>query len=454
MRVGLNLDEILKATSGNLIKRGQKDFWENFCRDSRMIKKYDFYIPLKGDRFDGHDFIGDAVGKGASASLWAREDLPSELPEDFTLVGVDDTLMALGNMAKFIRKKWKGTIVGITGSAGKTTTKEMVWAGLSGYEPTFKTPGNYNNLVGLPISLLAVEKEHRYGVVEMGMNTPGEIARLSSIAKPDWGIITTIGPAHIGAFNDMDGIVREKGEILNHVKYGAVFPAGFPFFHDIAGKRGLKVVTTGPMGEVELVQWKGNIVIRWEDRKLEFPFSFETLMEAEDFAIAIAFALLMGLDPKEFGSNIRENYRPPEGRGRIYRGAFTIIDDSYNANPSSVKKSIEFLSNYEGERKILIMGDMLELGEMEEKLHREIGEFVAQKGVDIFIVMGRRAFWAGEEAAKKGINVFFIENMMELQQLLEIIVKERDVILVKASRAMRLERVVDFLRRIGGIDAV
>ena len=450
MKIGLSLEEILKATSGKVLNRGKESYWTEFCRDSRMVKKGDFFIPLKGERFDGHDFIEDVIARGASGSLWGREELPSSVGKDFTLVKVKDTLQALGSMGKFIRRKWKGIVVGITGSAGKTTTKEMVWAGLSGYAPAFKTPGNYNNLIGVPISLLAVEKEHKYGVVEMGMNTPGEISKLSDIARPDWAIITTIGPAHVGAFGNVEGIVKEKGSILNHVREGAVFPSGYSYFHEIAGKRGLKFITTGSAGEVELVKWKEKIVIRWEDKKLEFPFTFETLMEAEDFTIAIAFSILSGFDPFEFGKFIKENYRPPEGRGRIHRGKFTIIDDTYNANPSSFKKAIDYLSEIEDGRKIVIMGDMLELGNREEEMHREIGRYIADKGVSILIVIGRRAHRAGEEAEKRGVNVFYIENMMEMEQLLEIILQEGDIILVKASRAMKLERVVNFLKRLGG----
>ncbi len=443
MKVGLKLEEILEATGGKLIRRGEAESWLSFCRDSRKVKKGDFFIPLKGERFDGHDFIEDAVMRGATGSLWGREDSPNL---GITLIGVKDTLEALGKMGDRIRRKWGGEIVGITGSAGKTTTKEIIWAGLSAFGNVHKTPGNYNNLVGVPISLLALSKEDRFSCVEMGMNSPGEIAKLAEIAAPDWSIITSIGPAHIGAFKDLSGIEKEKGSILDFTKKGAVFPAGHPLLTSKATKSGIRFITTGPAGELELVRWqKEKLIIRYIDTRLEFDIQFSTPVEAEDFTHALGIAILMQLDLDRFVDGVRENYTPPERRSRIYKGKFTVIDDSYNANPLSTKKALELLGRISGKRKIFIFGDMLELGEQEEKLHREIGEYVAESGIDTFVVIGRRAYWSGEEAEKRGVNTFFVENFMELEQLMDIILGENDVVLVKASRAMRLERIVDYL---------
>ena len=453
MRVGLTLEEILKATGGQLLYRTDKERWENFCRDSRQIKDGDFFIPIKGEKFDGHDFVDDAVDKGADAYLWDREEDPP-ITESVTVIKVKDTLRALGDMGRFIRRKWKGCVIGITGSAGKTTTKEMIWAGLTEIGKAFKTPGNYNNLIGVPISLLKLEIEDKYAVVEMGMNEPAEIKKLAEIAKPDWAVITTIGPAHIGAFGSIDDIVKEKGEILFHTKKGAVFPAGFKYLSDATIRNNLKFLTTGPMGEIEVIRKNGKTIMRYEDKPLEFTISFSTDVEYENFTTAIALALLMEIDLGKFVEGIKKNYAPPEGRAKIIKNdEITIIDDSYNANPLSVKRAIDLLRKLDGGTKIVIFGDMMELGKYEEALHREVGRYMADRGVDILIAFGRRAKWAGEEAENKGVNVFYVENMMELEQLIDILKKEGDVILVKASRAMRLERIVSYLLR-GQEDAV
>jgi len=441
----------------------------NFVIDSRQVATGDCFVALPGEHADGHDYIADAIARGAQAVIAHR--VPADVhaqvipihqpaPERITppvIFLVEDTLSGLQRLAAYWRARHTPTVVGITGSVGKTSTKELTAAVLRQRYPTLWTPGNYNNEIGLPLSLLRLTAEHRYVVLEMGFYTEGEIAQLCDIAHPHIGVITNIGPIHLERAGSMEAIFRGKSELIRSLP-----PDGHAILNwDDAWVRKMAELSPAPVFKYGLTPdadlWADEIESyglsgirfrfhhRREDRTetyhVQLPLlgrhSVHTALRAAAVGLIAGLAweeIIRGL--KDVNARLRIDIAPGYHRS-------TIIDDTYNASPPSTIAALNLLAEMEG-RRIAILGDMLELGVEEEKGHRLVGARAAETA-DILIAVGARARWIAEEARFQGMPetaVHEVADADEAIQLAKTLILPGDFILVKGSRAMRMDAIV------------
>ncbi len=414
--------------------------------DSRRDCRGRIFFALKGERFDGHDFVLDALGRGAVCAVVERS-CPGG-----TFV-VEDTLVALGEVASRWRDHLSPEVVGITGSSGKTTTKEMVRTVLSGTFRVYASRGNENNMVGLPLNVANAPEDTQVLVVELGTNAPGEIGRLSAICRPSIAVITSIGESHLEGLGTVDGVFREKMDILCRETRYLLFPAHSPFAH-LAGEMckdmGVELVLVGEGSDNRV-------------RELE-PGLFEFVVEGRSFRARMAFcghhlgldalyaitvARIMGI-PVEESLERLSGFVPVRGRFSILRlGNLTLIDDTYNANPLSTKAALDYLAGLEGP-KAFVMGSMLELGKDSPQLHRMVGRYARERGVDLMVTLGEDARMALEAFVELGGRGVHCESHREAVEVLREELPKLKVILVKGSRGMRMEKVVEGLRACSG----
>lgn len=460
----LKTEEIIAATGGTLVRGNPDGAFEGLSTNSRDVVKGNLFIPLTGERFDGHDFIPDAVKNGASGLLIQRreEGIPERVPGDVSVVLVDDTLRALGDIANLWRRKFTIPVVAVTGSSGKTTTKEMIAtvAGLSGN--VLKSRGNYNNLVGLPLSLLELNAEHEIAVVEMGTSRRGEIERLTTIAEPDIGVITNIGPAHLEGFGSVDVVMEEKGDLFFNMR-----------------DNGVAVINRDD-------EFSRILADRWMGRNISFGIDENAFVRAERIFMrgerGVSFTLKMGGTGKGIDMTVvgRHNiynalacaaacramdieydlicdglsaFRQIQGRmdvHRLKRGG-AVIDDTYNANPASTMEALKTLNDLKGKNEsIVIFGDMLELGEEAERLHEEIGRAMADTGVGSIFLRGDFSGSVAKGAMEEGFredHIYFVETPGMMLGVLHSLLRGGDWILIKGSRNMKME---EFLHAIIG----
>ena len=422
--------------------------FEGVSTDTRTIREGQLFFALQGPNFDGRDYVGVAREHGAAAAV-----VSSHVNDETTQIIVDDAKAALGRFGAAWRQEHDATVVGITGSNGKTTLKELIAACLKRQAPTLATQGNLNNDIGMPLMLTRIDATHRYAVLEMGANHAGEIAYLASLANPDVVVITNAGAAHLEGFGSIDGVARAKGEILQDAKRPqvAVLNADDPFFdywaslvsdvtclsfgfHDSADVRADNIVAGASGTNFTLHVANENVVIA-------LPLVGVHNVRNACAAAAVAHALGVSLDDIRAGL---EDVSPVAGRLQPVRGVHgaTLFDDSYNANPLSVIAAAEFLSALPGER-WLVLGDMKELGDDASELHREVGEAARASGVDRLFAYGDLASSAAEGFGENARWYGSIDALVdELGEALTANVS----VLVKGSRSMRMERIVDALR--------
>ncbi len=427
--------------------------------DTRNLPKGCLFIAIKGDRFDGHTFIEKAIEAGAAAAV--SEYQVGECP----CVVTESTRLALLKMAAYYRRKFSPILVGITGSVGKTTTKEMIALVLSEKYNTLKTQGNFNNEIGLPKTLFNLTSEHKAAVIEMGMSHFGEIDRLTRTAAPTMAVITNIGFSHIENLGTQEGILKAKLEILNGMETDSplIVNGDDPHLAPIKKSFERPVYLYGMENEdcdfraVDISEKDGStsFVLVWNDTltnrecisysiKLEIPcVGSHNVMNA---TAAFAVGILNGLTPEEIYSALKK-YKPDGMRQNIVRkGDNTVIIDCYNASPDSMKATLRVLSGMECKgRKIAVLGDMLELGEASERLHRLVGDQVSEYRPDMLFCYGREAAFIADQAKKSGINVFSSENKEEVTEKIKQYIKSEDTILFKASRGMKLEEIINKL---------
>ncbi|HZR46925.1 MAG TPA: UDP-N-acetylmuramoyl-tripeptide--D-alanyl-D-alanine ligase, partial [Candidatus Manganitrophaceae bacterium] len=431
--------------------------------DSRTIRPNEVFFALHGPRFDGHDFIDAIFQRGAAGAVVSRPAFQVRQKEwalfyryHFFIL-VDDTLAALQAMAIWHRNRFRLPLVGVTGSNGKTTTKEMTASILSRRGPVLKNEGNLNNHIGLPLSLLRLREEHQAAVVEMGISQKGEMKRLCEIARPTVGLVTNIGPAHLEFLGDLAGVAKEKGELFESI-----------------GSGGTGVINRD---DPYLRPWEERLADRWtfgidsdadvtasaiEQKATETCFTLHLNRSGEAAEIllpivgrhqvynalaAAAVASALGLGLNEIREGL-EQFRPVALRTEILkvRGA-TILLDAYNANPASMKAALQMLASYRPEgassRRIALLGDMLELGGSADAAHLEIGNRAAQLGIDLLITVGERAEKTAEGARQAGMAAVFVHPDLEsAQRFLRETMKEGDCLLIKGSRGMKMERVL------------
>jgi UDP-N-acetylmuramoyl-tripeptide--D-alanyl-D-alanine ligase len=456
----LSAGEILKATGGSLFTGGSEWSCRGISTDTRTLRAGNLFIALPGKNFDGHDCLPTAAEKGA-AGLLIRIDQggkPGAGTKGLPVIGVPDTLRALGDIASAWRRRFSLPVVAITGSSGKTTTKEMLSAVASRSRKVLATEGNLNNLIGLPQTLLNIRKEHELAVVEMGTNSPGEIARLAVIAQPDIGLITNIGPAHLEGLGSIEAIREEKGALFQVMKGQgtAIINRDDDAVGILAGRWRGNRITFGLKSGADITAWRVetagpegvcfNLVIGG----IEVPVHLAApgLHNVENALAAGAAAWALGFDREAIAAGLA-TFCPVPGRMEIRRlgnGAFLILD-TYNANPASTRESLKTLQDLRREgRAAAILGDMLELGAQARELHEEVGGLLVKTGVDRVFLKGALSRSTAAGAIKNGFpkeGIAFFDDPEEVLASLRSFLKKDDWLLIKGSRMMKMEVVAE-----------
>jgi UDP-N-acetylmuramoyl-tripeptide--D-alanyl-D-alanine ligase len=440
------IQDILKATEGQLLKGHLGTAVETISTDSRTLKAGHVFIALIGERFDGHDFIPQAVNKGARGILVSR-DMGKTTVDNVILV--KDTLKALGDIARFYRSRFNIHVVGITGSNGKTTTKDMIAAVLSQKFNVLKNEGNLNNTIGLPLTLFNLSGAHEAAVLEMGISIPGEMARLVEIAQPDVAVVTNVGSTHLEFLHSVEVVASEKG-ILARSAGSGVLNADDP---RVAGMRDGLSGRTIFYGLSDADVTAENIRQN-EDGTINFTLILETgnidihlrsigRHNVYNALAAASAGMLFNIGLGEIKEAL-ESYKGTYMRlQRIILNGFTVIDDTYNSNPASLRAALELLSETKCEgRRIAVLGDMLELGERSDEFHIEMGKLMPGYSIHVLITVGDKAAEMAEAALKSGFQkVFICENNTEAVHHLRSMLKHGDIVLIKGSRGMKMEEI-------------
>ena len=437
--------EIVEATRGILVSGNKDDEINFFSQDSRQMTNGGMYIPLKGERFDGHNFIESAFQTGAQAII-SEKDVNYE---DKIVIKVKDTHQALKDMASYLRNHRPVKVVGVTGSVGKTSTRDMVYSVVKQKYKTLKTEGNYNNEIGLPLTILRYHDEEVL-VLEMGMNHLQEMSRLSMIARPDIACITNVGTAHIGELGSRENILKAKLEIINGMKEGSTLiinqdndmlqTVELPHLNVVRVGKGKEASIQA--SHIVLEETKSSFEVEYQGKKeiIEVPVQGEHNISNALIAIAVGIELNISLEDIKKG--IQEFKLTKNRMDILEKNHKTVIDGTYNASVDSMKSSIDVLANYK-KRKVAILADMLELGSYSQQLHEEVGSYVASKGIDILVCVGKEAKYIYQKARESMKDVYYFESNQEVIARLDELLKEDDVILVKGSHSMNLKEVVE-----------
>lgn len=422
--------------------------------DTRTLQPGDLFFALTGESSDGHKFLADALARGASGVVVSRK-----VEAKCLAIRVQDTLAALGDLARFYRSKFSPTVVGVTGSVGKTTTKEMIAAVAAARGPVLKNAGNFNNEIGLPLTLFGLASKYKTAVVEMAMRGPGQIEYLADIARPSIGVITNIHMSHIELLGSLDAIADAKGELLGRLpKDGiAVLNADDAYFDYLSRRAACRILSFGesPQADVRAISsgLDAEGCCTFEVKTANGSFDVRIPVPGEhnikDALAAIAVGEELGIAQNDIRKALA-GFRPPEKRSNVIpsRRGFVVIDDTYNASPPSVVSALKTLSMMEGDRKISVLGDMLELGDHAMSAHLEVGRAVRENGIDMLVVVGQLAKLIARGAIDAGMpvtQVFESEDSSQAAREVASKVRERDVVLVKGSRAVKMEKVVEGL---------
>ena len=455
------IGEIVEVVKGKLMSGDSSTWLASYSIDSRTLKPGDLFFAIQGAHHDGHQFVAEALLRGAKGAIIHRETkLPQEL-RSANLIMVRDTHQALIDLATHFRRKWKVKVVGVTGSSGKTTTKEIIFALLLGKHRTKKTPGNYNNLYGLPLGMLSLEETDEVFVGEMGISEPKEMEKLIEIAQPDVGVITNVNPVHLEFFSSVGEIAVEKGKLLEGLRGErvAIVNSDDPWTANILARFKGKIISFGVKNSSDImgkdIAWKGLeggtftvVVNKKEEEHLFIPLVGLYNLYNALAAIAVAYYFRVPLTAiKEKLAHFKG--MPMRSRVLRFKEGFTLLDDTYNSNPRALELVLDHFKALTTEgRKIVISGDMLELGEWSEEAHREAGRLIANGGIDLLIGVGNLSRKSIEEAQKERMppdSLFHFPDSSQVGPFLSSLLREKDLILVKGSRAMKMELIVDYL---------
>lgn len=423
--------------------------------DSRTVKPGDLFFAVKGERLDGHDYVHAALASGAVGAIVRKEAL-ARYSCKTGLLAVEDTLIALQQLGAAVRRMWGKTLVGITGSAGKTTTKEAVAHVLASKLRVHKSHGNFNNHFGLPLNLLQLEPEHDVAVIEMGMSHAGEIAALAKLAQPNIGVVTNVGPVHLEFFENIAGIARAKYELIESLpKSGvAVLNADDPYVSQFGRDFRGKVVRFGIHKPAEVsaqkVQQLGPQGSRFDILMDGFRECVAIPLVGEHNVLnalaAVAVGLEQGISPSEAVAALA-TMTPVEKRGEIVEIAgATIINDCYNSNPKALQSMVDALLAMPAQRQVVVAGEMLELGPTGAELHRECGRYMAEQGVKRLIGVRGLAEFMVEGARNAGVNADFVITPEEAGERMAQELRPGDAVLFKASRGVRLEKGLEIFK--------
>lgn len=451
----LDLEEILNATDGELLQRGSNfERIKSISIDSRQITSGALFIAIKGPQFDGHDFVRQAIDAGAVAVIVEHHIV---VDPTITLFRVDDSVKAFGDLAAYYRRKWPIPLIGITGSHGKTSTKDLIAAILKQRLTIVKTEGNFNNEIGLPLTLFKITSATEVAVIEMGMRGLGQIRRLAEIARPSVGVVTNVGLSHLELLGSQENIANAKSELIQSLpKTGLAILNG-----DDANVRKMAQLTTA---RTILYGIEGsNLHYRAVDIELDdYGSRFRVITPEQTFSCrlgipgrhhvlnalaAVAVGIELGIEADEIRQGLAEPELTAQRMKIISEDGYWIIDDTYNASPASLKSALDVLAvSRLGRRKLAVLGDMLELGAQSPQIHQEIGAYAAEKNIFSLFAYGEfaRDYLAGFNRIASHPGQYF-SNKGALIEELKRIIHEDDLILVKGSRSMKMEDIVNAL---------
>lgn len=443
--IELTLKEAVKAAGGKLVNCEGIDadaaLVSSITLDSRKIERGSLFVAIKGERVDGHDYIKMAAEKGALCAI-SEQDVP------YPHIRVESSLAAMQGIAAHLREKSGVTVIAVVGSVGKTTTRQMLTCVMEQkFEHVLSTEGNFNNEFGLPQMLFRLEDHHELAVLELGISTFGEMERLGKVARPNYAVYTNIGNMHLENLGDRDGVLKAKTELVPYIKEGGkLFLNGAddklrgyepPIPAVYFGVDECYSVHAEDVEQIGLERTDFTLIYREKALRVSLPAVGSHMVL--DAIAAATVALEFGLTAEQVKAGL-ENYSPVGHRGRVEKLAeITLVDDCYNAGPDSMRATISALK---GARRIALLGDMLELGENEEQLHRSLGEF-CKENLEALFTVGRLGEKIAEGAKKAGMKEVFHITAEDAAEKLKAYVKEGDVLLVKASRGMHLEDVVE-----------
>ncbi len=449
----LSLKEIAQVT-GAEINSDAEIFFEGVTTDSRKITSGELFVGLKGENFNGESFAKDAVNKGAAAVLVSKT--AKRIPNGIVLK-VDDTLIAYRQIAGAWRNRFNIPVVAVTGSNGKTTTKDLTAAALSGLGQVQKTSANFNNEVGVPMTLLGLNEKHNAAVVEIGMRGLGQIETLAQIVKPTIGIVTNVSEAHIELLGSIENIARAKGELVEAIQSGGTIILNADNRHtaemkNLAGA-GVNVVTYGLENSADIrakdiligsVSTEFTLSYRGEDFDFEIPMLGRH--NVSNSLAAIAAGLTLGLSVEEIQRGISRLTTTKMRFEVIRRDGLTIVNDAYNASPASMRVAIKTTSEIYDGRLIAVLGDMLELGNISEAIHREIGAEIVENKFDTLITLGEFGKFIAAGARDAGLkNVYTFDTHEAVAKKILEIVRDGDTILFKASHVMHMEKIIELI---------
>lgn len=463
MTAHFSLAEIVRATGGVLQQGRLEARYLGLSTDSRTAQTGQIFLPLPGERFDGHDFINAALQRGVGAvvgsATWARRNHMA-LPASVGVVLVPDTLKALGDLAQFWRQRFSGPLVAVTGSCGKTTTKEMIAHVLASRYRVLKNDLNLNNLIGMPQTLLGLSSEHEVAVVECGMNRFGEIRRLSQIAQPDLVVLTNVYPAHLEGVGSLEGVAQAKVEMIEGLRAGGTVIFNFDDLHlqQALGRFQGQRLSFGfsPGADVRVLEvaacsaWGQELVWTHRQQTWSLQLQLPGPHQVYNALAAIAVGLSLGLVPQQIAAALGK-FQSLEKRSQVelHESGLVIYNDCYNANPGSMSMALKTLAALPRQGRIMAaLGDMLELGEATDQAHRDLGALAAKLGVDLLIVCGKYTNFVKEGALAAGMpsgRLFDVPCHADGARIIKEFCQPGDILLVKGSRGARMEKLLHCL---------
>jgi len=448
--------EISQAIGADFLQGNPENLYKGISIDSRHIENGQLFFAIRGNNYDAHDFAVQAVSEGASGLVLER--IVPDLPSGVDVFLAPDTLAALQSLARHNRSAFNIPVIAVTGSAGKTTTKDLMAGVLSVKFNTLKTTGNQNNEIGLPLTLLSLNESHEALVVEMAMRGLGEIDFLCRLALPNAAIITNIGEAHLELLGSVERIAQAKGELLEHIPASgfAVLNAQSPYIYKQVARCPGKVIFFGTASNLDIyardirISNEGSaFTVEAEGRSFNIFLPLPGLHNILNALSVIGAALELGFTAGEITEGLAKITLSGSRLEIIDLKGVTVINDTYNANPSSVKAALEALAEVaDNKRKIAVLGDMLELGEKADLFHNQLGESIASTGVDYLITVGqlaRQIALGAIQSGMSGSHVFICDSNDESIEKLEKLLNADDVVLVKGSRGMRMEEIIQAL---------
>jgi UDP-N-acetylmuramoyl-tripeptide--D-alanyl-D-alanine ligase len=420
--------------------------------DSRTIAPGQLFFAVKGERLDGHDFVAAALDRGAVGAV-VRADQLHRFPQKISLLPVEDTLTALQSLATAVRKLWGKPLIGVTGSAGKTTTKEAIAHVLGSNFRVLKSEGNFNNHFGLPLMLLKIEPEHDLAVIEMGMSHGGEIRALAKIAQPEIGVVTNVAPVHLEFFDSVAGIARAKYELVESLpasgiavlnaddEYVSQFGRGFKGSVISYGRSSTADVRAENVGSCGASGSQFDILTPAGHAHATLPLVGEhNILNA---LAAVSVGLARGMTIEESAAALA-TMKPADKRGQVLQlDNITVINDCYNSNPKALNAMVDALASMKAQRRIVVAGEMLELGPAGEEMHRDAGQHMGEKKIDLLVGVRGLAQAMVERARDAGTNAVFVATPEEAGEWLAREMRDGDVVLLKASRGVKLEKALE-----------